>query len=94
MTNETDAERLVASQRQETVEILEDLDWCLDQLETVQSHRSLSDLASSKFKRLLKKELSQFTEAGQTGNQVAEYIASTYTGMRLCTFALLYDCFF
>lgn len=27
---------------------LEELDWCLDQLETIQTHRSVSDMASSK----------------------------------------------
>ena len=32
----------------QAVEVLEDLDWCLEQLESVQSHRSLSELASSK----------------------------------------------
>ena len=27
---------------------LEELEWCLDQLETIQTHRSVSDMASSK----------------------------------------------
>uniref|UniRef100_A0A915Q3P9 3',5'-cyclic-AMP phosphodiesterase n=1 Tax=Setaria digitata TaxID=48799 RepID=A0A915Q3P9_9BILA len=27
---------------------LDELDWCLDQLETIQTHRSVSDMASSK----------------------------------------------
>ena len=31
-----------------SVETLEELDWCLDQLETIQTHRSVSDMASSK----------------------------------------------
>lgn len=30
------------------METLEELDWCLDQLETMQTHRSVSDMASSK----------------------------------------------
>ncbi len=30
------------------IETLEELDWCLDQLETIQTHRSVSDMASSK----------------------------------------------
>ena len=30
---------------------LEELDWCLDQLETIQTHRSVSDMASSKVNR-------------------------------------------
>ena len=31
-----------------SLETLEELDWCLDQLETVQTHRSVSHMASSK----------------------------------------------
>lgn len=27
---------------------IEELDWCLDQLETIQTHRSVSDMASLK----------------------------------------------
>ena len=30
------------------LETIEELDWCLDQLETVQTHRSVSDMASLK----------------------------------------------
>ena len=30
------------------VETLEELDWCLDQLETMQTQRSVSDMASNK----------------------------------------------
>ena len=33
------------------IETLEELDWCLDQLETIQTHRSVSDMASSKVTR-------------------------------------------
>jgi hypothetical protein len=29
-------------------ETLEELDWCLDQLETIQVHRSVTEMASSK----------------------------------------------
>lgn len=31
-----------------SVETMEELDWCLDQLETIQTHRSVSDMASLK----------------------------------------------
>lgn len=35
-------------------ETLEELDWCLDQLETIQTHRSVSEMASNKvFLKLL-----------------------------------------
>ncbi|EFN82301.1 cAMP-specific 3',5'-cyclic phosphodiesterase [Harpegnathos saltator] len=33
------------------VETIEELDWCLDQLETIQTHRSVSDMASLKSQR-------------------------------------------
>ncbi|TRY75795.1 hypothetical protein TCAL_15581 [Tigriopus californicus] len=33
------------------IETLEELDWCLDQLETIQTHRSVSDMATSKVRR-------------------------------------------
>jgi len=58
-------------------ETLEELDWCLDQLETIQTHRSVSDMASSKFKRMLNKELSHFSES-KSGNQISEYICNTF----------------
>ncbi|XP_059078399.1 cAMP-specific 3',5'-cyclic phosphodiesterase-like isoform X3 [Tigriopus californicus] len=59
------------------IETLEELDWCLDQLETIQTHRSVSDMATSKFKRMLNKELSHFSES-KSGNQISEYICSTF----------------
>ena len=31
-----------------SLETLEELDWCLEQLESMQTHRSVSDMASSK----------------------------------------------
>lgn len=31
-----------------SLETIEELDWCLDQLETIQTHRSVSDMASLK----------------------------------------------
>jgi Phosphodiesterase 4 upstream conserved regions (UCR) len=30
------------------VETLEELEWCLEQLETIQTHKSVSDMATSK----------------------------------------------
>ncbi|XP_066961753.1 3',5'-cyclic-AMP phosphodiesterase isoform X6 [Macrobrachium rosenbergii] len=60
------------------LETLEELDWCLDQLETIQTHRSVSDMASSKFKRMLNKELSHFSESSKSGNQISEFICTTF----------------
>ncbi|XP_031417796.2 cAMP-specific 3',5'-cyclic phosphodiesterase 4B-like [Clupea harengus] len=64
--------------QQLAVETLEELDWCLDQLDTIQTHRSVSDMASSKFKRMLNRELSHLSEMSRSGNQVSEYISSTF----------------
>uniref|UniRef100_A0A4W3H643 Phosphodiesterase n=1 Tax=Callorhinchus milii TaxID=7868 RepID=A0A4W3H643_CALMI len=59
-------------------ETLEELDWCLDQLETIQTYRSVSEMASNKFKRMLNRELSHLSEMSRSGNQVSEYISSTF----------------
>ncbi|XP_015786291.1 cAMP-specific 3',5'-cyclic phosphodiesterase isoform X3 [Tetranychus urticae] len=56
---------------------LEELDWCLDQLETIQAHRSVGDMATNKFKRMLNKELSHFSES-KSGSQISEYLLRTY----------------
>uniref|UniRef100_A0AAX7SIP5 Phosphodiesterase n=1 Tax=Astatotilapia calliptera TaxID=8154 RepID=A0AAX7SIP5_ASTCA len=60
------------------METMEELDWCLDQLETIQTYRSVSDMASNKFKRMLNRELSHLSEMSRSGNQVSEYISSTF----------------
>ena len=62
------------------VDTLEELDWCLDQLESLQTHKSVSDMAANKFKRMLNKELSVFSESSKSGNQIADHITSTYYG--------------
>ncbi|XP_074990329.1 LOW QUALITY PROTEIN: 3',5'-cyclic-AMP phosphodiesterase 4A [Calonectris borealis] len=59
-------------------ETLEELDWCLDQLETLQTHRAVSEMASNKFKRMLNRELTHLSEMSRSGNQVSEYISSTF----------------
>ncbi|XP_054912781.1 cAMP-specific 3',5'-cyclic phosphodiesterase 4D isoform X3 [Poeciliopsis prolifica] len=61
-----------------TMETLEELDWCLDQLETLQTRHSVSEMASNKFKRMLNRELTQLSETSRSGNQVSEFIASTF----------------
>jgi len=60
------------------LETLEELDWCLIQLENMQSHKTISDIASTKFKKMLNKELSHFAEHNKSDNQIAEYICNTY----------------
>lgn len=64
--------------QQMALETLEELDWCLDQLESIQTDRSVSDMASTKFKRMLNRELSHLSEMSRSGNQVSEYISSTF----------------
>uniref|UniRef100_A0A3B3U167 Phosphodiesterase n=1 Tax=Poecilia latipinna TaxID=48699 RepID=A0A3B3U167_9TELE len=60
------------------METMEELDWCLDQLETIQTYRSVSDMASNKFKRMLNRELNHLSEMSRSGNQVSEYISNTF----------------
>uniref|UniRef100_W5LHL2 Phosphodiesterase n=1 Tax=Astyanax mexicanus TaxID=7994 RepID=W5LHL2_ASTMX len=60
------------------VETMEELDWCLDQLETIQTYRSVSDMASNKFKRMLNRELTHLSEMSRSGNQVSEFISTTF----------------
>ncbi|XP_039523305.1 cAMP-specific 3',5'-cyclic phosphodiesterase 4C isoform X3 [Pimephales promelas] len=71
ITNQTDE-----SYQKLAVETLEELDWCLDQLETLQTRHSVSEMASNKFKRMLNRELTQLSETSRSGNQVSEFIAS------------------
>ncbi|XP_072920590.1 3',5'-cyclic-AMP phosphodiesterase 4D isoform X11 [Hemitrygon akajei] len=59
-------------------ETLEELDWCLDQLETLQTRNSVSEMASNKFKRMLNRELSHLSEMSRSGNQVSEFISSIF----------------
>ncbi|KFW07936.1 cAMP-specific 3',5'-cyclic phosphodiesterase 4D, partial [Eurypyga helias] len=56
------------------------LDWCLDQLKTLQTRHSVSEMASNKFKRMLSRELTHLSETSRSGNQVSEYISSTFLG--------------
>lgn len=72
------------------MDTLEELDWCLDQLETIQAHRSVGDMATSKFKRMLNKELSHFSES-KSGSQISEYIFRTFLGESLASWISCYS---
>uniref|UniRef100_A0A1I8F9G3 Phosphodiesterase n=1 Tax=Macrostomum lignano TaxID=282301 RepID=A0A1I8F9G3_9PLAT len=67
---------------------LKDLEWCLEQLEAVQTHRSVADMASSKFKKMLKIELERMSSwpssTGATSNQIESYITSTFLELHRC----------
>uniref|UniRef100_A0A667G841 Phosphodiesterase n=1 Tax=Lynx canadensis TaxID=61383 RepID=A0A667G841_LYNCA len=60
------------------LETLDELDWCLDQLETLQTRHSVGEMASNKFKRMLNRELTHLSETSRSGNQVSEYISQTF----------------
>uniref|UniRef100_A0A8C7G388 Phosphodiesterase n=1 Tax=Oncorhynchus kisutch TaxID=8019 RepID=A0A8C7G388_ONCKI len=64
--------------QQLAVETLDELDWCLEQLDTLKTRHSVSEMASNKFKRMLNRELTQLSEASRSGNQVSEFISSTF----------------
>ncbi|MGH0129040.1 UNVERIFIED_CONTAM: hypothetical protein FKN15_062988 [Acipenser sinensis] len=70
------------------IETLEELDWCLDQLETLQTRHSVSEMASNKFKRMLNRELTHLSETSRSGNQVSEFISNTFLDSEL---ALMYN---
>ncbi|KAM9437902.1 3',5'-cyclic-AMP phosphodiesterase 4D-like [Salvelinus alpinus] len=61
-----------------STETLEELDWCLAQLETLQTRHSVSEMASNKFKRMLNRELSHLSQMSRSGNQVSEFISRTF----------------
>uniref|UniRef100_F7AP89 Phosphodiesterase n=1 Tax=Ciona intestinalis TaxID=7719 RepID=F7AP89_CIOIN len=63
---------------QRAVNTVEELDWCLEQLDAVQTHRSVSEMASNKFKRMLNKELNQLSGMSKSGNQVSEFISTIF----------------
>uniref|UniRef100_A0A8C9UPG3 3',5'-cyclic-AMP phosphodiesterase n=1 Tax=Spermophilus dauricus TaxID=99837 RepID=A0A8C9UPG3_SPEDA len=53
------------------LETLEELDWCLDQLETLQTRHSVGEMASNKVGPT-------WIESSRSGNQVSEYISRTF----------------
>ncbi|XP_020936142.1 cAMP-specific 3',5'-cyclic phosphodiesterase 4A isoform X5 [Sus scrofa] len=44
----------------------------------MQTYRSVSEMASHKFKRMLNRELTHLSEMSRSGNQVSEYISTTF----------------
>jgi len=62
------------------IHTLEELEWCMEQLETMQTQRSVADMATNKFRKMLSRELSQFSGISKCGNEISEYICSTFLG--------------
>lgn len=50
VTNSNTIIKLPEPVQQCAIETLDELDWCLDQLEKIQTHRSVTEMASSKVK--------------------------------------------
>ena len=71
---------LEESSNQLCQDTLEELDWCLGQLESMDYSSSMSNMAENKFKQMLNKELLDFSESSRAGNQIADFITSTYYG--------------
>lgn len=55
-------------------EALEELDWCLRKLETVDSAKSMGTMAQDKFRRILSRELSHMSENSRSGHSVAKWV--------------------
>uniref|UniRef100_A0A8C9UAR8 Phosphodiesterase n=1 Tax=Scleropages formosus TaxID=113540 RepID=A0A8C9UAR8_SCLFO len=70
--------QIIEAYQKLATETLEELDWCLDQLETLQTRHSVSEMASNKFKRMLNRELTHLSEMSRSGNQVSEFISNTF----------------
>ena len=64
--------------QQLTMETLKEFDWCLDQLDTLRASMSISEMASNKFKRLLDRELKDFSETG--GSEISAWVFDNFVG--------------
>ncbi len=53
---------------------LEELDWCLRKLESVDSAKSMGLMARDKFQRILSRELTQMSEKSRSSSHVAEWV--------------------
>ena len=60
---------------QQAINTLQHIDWCLHQLESVDSAKAMGGaLAQDKFHRLLTRELSHMSEHSKSGNKLAEWV--------------------
>jgi len=60
------------------LDTLEELEWCLSQLETIQTSQSVSKLTNLKLRKILSKELNLTEERGSQNKQVSDYIFKTF----------------
>ena len=61
-------------------ETLDSLNWCLYQLEKIQTSSSVSDMAKNKFKMMLNHDLSVFSKSSKSGQTISKHITDTYYG--------------
>lgn len=77
-------------------ETLEELDWCLDQLETIQTYRSVSEMASNKVRKSVQ-QMQPMHHGIQDDVNILSVIGSTQTSvnfeMYTAHICLLYDSF-
>ncbi|XP_063682768.1 3',5'-cyclic-AMP phosphodiesterase 4C-like isoform X3 [Bolinopsis microptera] len=76
--NEDDRRLTGVEQQQQLLDGLADIDWVLEHLNKIKARNSVGEMAQNKFKRMLTRELSQFSETSRSGNQVAEWVTNTY----------------
>uniref|UniRef100_A0A914HDP9 Phosphodiesterase n=1 Tax=Globodera rostochiensis TaxID=31243 RepID=A0A914HDP9_GLORO len=70
------SEALPEPVQQCALETLDELDWCLDQVKSFRT--SLTEMASSKFRKLLNRELSLFAGSSKAGPQISKFLLNTY----------------
>merc|ERR1719412_98002 len=56
---------------------LQELDWCLNQLESMDTHKNVADMAASKFTNMLNRELSVLSES-KDGAMIADHIKDVF----------------
>lgn len=66
-----------------TMATLKEFDWCLDQLDTLKASMSISEMASNKFKRLLDRELKDFSETGIGGPEISAWVFDTFVDKQM-----------
>ncbi|XP_065657890.1 3',5'-cyclic-AMP phosphodiesterase 4C isoform X8 [Hydra vulgaris] len=66
-----------------TIETMKEFDWCLEQLETLGASMSISEMATNKFKKMLDRELKDFSETGSGGEEVSAYIYDNFLDKKI-----------
>ncbi len=75
---------LTHTHTQLAMQTLEELDWCLRKLESVNSS-SMGTMAQDKFRRILSRELSHMSGKSRSGNHVAEWVQNITNPSKLAS---------